>query len=123
MTGNDITLNCSAEGNPLPTITWTINTTNGTISTTDDNFDITFSNNSIYLTSVLRFTVAVDDPLRGNGSTYYCRAANGLGEGAESNSTLLTVAGESMGNIEIVSVNWSKILSYLLASVHTVVSV
>ncbi len=60
----------------------------------NNNFNITFSNDSFSQTSVLRFSVAVDDQLRGNGVMYYCTASNDQGPAVDSNATLLTLAGE-----------------------------
>ncbi len=91
--GELIALNCTAEGNPLPAITWMINMTDGMTSSIDSDFNITLSNSTFTQTSVLRFIAMETYPLRENGSTPYCVADNGIGMGIESNRTLVTIAG------------------------------
>ena len=90
--GKLVTLNCTAEGNPLLAITWMIN--NSIVSAVDSNFNITLSNDSFTQTSVLSFIATEMDSLRTNGTILYCVADNSIKSGVESNRTLVTIAGE-----------------------------
>ncbi|XP_064387090.1 receptor-type tyrosine-protein phosphatase S-like isoform X2 [Halichondria panicea] len=110
--GEMIALNCTAEGNPLPAITWMINTTNGMTSSVDSDFNITLSNSTFTQTSVLRFVAMETYPLRANGSMPYCVADNDIEMGIESNRTLVTIAGPPLPpNITIVPAARSVIVS------------
>ena len=57
-----ITLNCSADGNPAPTVTWTRVFNNGSDS------DVLFTGNSYVISTN-----------RNDAGTYRCKADNGIG--------------------------------------------
>ncbi len=90
--GELVTLNCTAEGHPLPAISWAIITT---IDPIDTDFNIVFNSFDRFTqASVLTFIATETDPLRANGSMPYCIADNSIGMGIESNRTLVTIACE-----------------------------
>ena len=90
-----ISLNCSAQGNPLPTISWMVANSNRNETTIDANFNVSISSamNVFTQTSVVSFEADLMDPLRGNGTMVYCVANNSVMADVESNRTTVTIAG------------------------------
>ena len=91
--GDNVTLTCTAEGFPAPTITWededgeiSSDITNGTFEIVSEPLPpFTFS-------SYLSFNASEQDPLTSNGSMFFCVAMNSLSPRNESESSLLVIA-------------------------------
>ena len=93
--GDTITLNCSAQGNPLPTISWMVNNSNSSVTPIDANFNVSISStmDMFIQTSVVSFEADLTDPLRGNDTMVFCVANNSVMADVESNRTTVTIAG------------------------------
>ena len=119
VSGDTISLNCSAQGNPLPTISWMVANSNGNVTTIDVNFNaITASIMEVFTqTSVVSFEADLMDPLRGNGTMVYCVATNSIMADVESNRTTVTIAGETEC-INCVESNHTALEMYMYYTLH-----
>ena len=106
VSGDVISLNCSAQGNPLPSISWMVANSNSNVTTIDANFNAnTASIMEVFTqTSVVSFEADLTDPLRGNGTMLYCVANNSVMADVESNRTTVTIAGET----ECINCVWNQ---------------
>ena len=77
--GDNVTLSCNADGNPVPTISWTIN---GSLIEIKGNSRISFSKNKQQLT--------IRNVKRTDSGTYRCVASNKFGN-ASSDAALLDI--------------------------------
>jgi len=75
--GNNVTVSCSAIGNPSPSITWT---KNGSIISTAADSRITFGADNKTLT--------ITNVSRADSGQYKCVASNGLGKATSSAATM-----------------------------------
>ena len=102
VSGDLLSLNCTAQGNPLPTIGWMVNGTNGSIAVVNEDqvFNVSFSQTmeSFTTTSVLTFIANEIDVLRGNRSSFYCVP----GPGVESEPAVIIIAGENDNTLRFV---------------------
>ena len=77
--GDNVTLSCKADGNPIPTISWTIN---GSLTAIKGNPRISFTKNKQQLT--------ISNVERTDSGTYRCVASNKFGN-ASSDAALLDI--------------------------------
>ena len=77
--GDNVTLSCNADGNPIPTISWTIN---GSLTAIKGNSRISFTKNKQQLT--------IRNVKRTDSGTYRCVASNKFGN-ASSDAALLDI--------------------------------
>jgi hypothetical protein len=120
--GDNITLNCTAEGFPPPTVIWEDEM--GEISTTDnDTFEITSIQQQPFVVSSSLFFVASEmNPRTSNGSVFRCVASNFLTNETRSGAGQLVIAGPPgvPGNLAVsnmtstgVILTWSAPFSLL----------